>query len=146
MSSAFFYKDQFFYVSNAMFSALIDWGLEVGTTEAKSEKERHYVETLRQKTETFFPGYDLIIEEDFSELDERKFWARIFFDLAYMIFQRKIGPPDVDFWMYSAIGNAYLLGRMITRSVQEQELAWHPETQAKLDAEIFSKRGLNVRL
>ena len=146
MSSAFRYHDQFFYVSNRMFFRLIDLGLEVGTKVATNDAEKTFVTGLRQKNATFFPGYDLAIETEFPSLDERKFWARVYFDVAYLIFRREIGQHDATFWQHSTIGNAYLLARMITRSVQEEELAWHPKTLADIEGEEFSKNGVNVRL
>jgi hypothetical protein len=44
------------------------------------------------------------------------------------------------------VGDAYLLGRMITRSVQEEEMGWHPKTLASVEAEAFYRKGVNVRL
>jgi hypothetical protein len=75
---------------------LIGFGLEVGERSAEID-----------------------VEKSFASREERKFWARVFFDLAYLIFLREIGNQEVTFRQYSAVGDAYLLGRMITRSVQE---------------------------
>src|SRR5438552_4094939 len=110
MASAIKYHDQFFYVSNQRFSALVGFGLEVGERVAETEAERSYVLGLRKRSEAFYPGYDLAIESEFPSRDERKFWARVFFDLAYLIFGKEIGKEDTSFWQYSAVGDAYLLG------------------------------------
>ena len=146
MASAFKYHDQFFYVSNRRFSALITFGLQVGAKSASTETERSYVSGLRKRREAFYPGYDLGIESEFSSREERKFWARVFFDLAYLIFRKEVGKQDTAFWQYSAVGDAYLLARMITRSVQEEEQAWHPTTMASVEADAFYQKGVNVRL
>jgi hypothetical protein len=146
MSSAIKYHDQFFYVSNQRFSALIEFGLDVGTRITETEIERTYVSKLRARSADFYPGYDFAIESEFPNRDERKFWARVFFDLAYLIFRREIGTHEATFWQYSAVGDAYLIGRMITRSVQEDELGWHPKTMASIDADAFQQKGVNVRL
>jgi len=146
MASAIKYHDQFFYVSNQRFSSLIEFGLEVGEKAAETDAERSYVAKLRERFAGFYPGYDLAIEREFPSRDERKFWARVFFDLAHLIFRREVGNHEVTFWQYSAVGDAYLLGRMITRSVQEEELGWHPKTMASIEADAFHQKGVNVKL
>jgi hypothetical protein len=146
MASRISYHDQFFYVSNQRFDLLIAFGIEVGQRTAESEEERSYLTGLEGRKATFYPGYDLAIETEFPSRDERKFWARVFFDLAHLVFSRQIGNQENSFWQYSAVGDAYLLGRMITRSVQEEELAWHPKTIASVEADAFYKKGVNVRL
>lgn len=146
MSSAFKYHDQFFYVSNLTFFRLIEFGLEVGGRIAATDLEKAYVSGLRERSTAFYPGYDLAIEQEFPSRDERKFWARVFFDLAYLIFRREIGKHDVSFWQSADIGHTYLLARMITRSVQEEEQAWYPATMASIEAEEFSEKGVNVKL
>jgi hypothetical protein len=146
MASRISYQDQFFYVSNQRFHSLIEFGLEVGQKSAETDVEKSYVSGLRERCGAFYPGYDLSIEQEFPLQDERKFWARMFFDLAHLIFKREIGKHDATFWQYSAVGDAYLLGRMITRSVQEEELGWHPKTLASVEADTFYRKGVNVRL
>jgi hypothetical protein len=142
MASAFRYHDQFFYVSNRMFFRLIELGLDVGHT----DEEKAYVSGLRERNASFYPGYDLVIEREFQSREERKFWALVFFDLAYLIFRREIGQHDVTFWQYSTVGDAYLLARMITRSVQEEKAAWHPKTMAGIESEEFYNKGVDVKL
>lgn len=146
MASCISYQDQFFYVSNQRFHSLIEFGLEVGQRSAETDVERSHVAGLRERSTAFYPGYDLAIEQEFPTRDDRKFWARVFFDLAHLIFTREIGNQDVAFWQYSAVGDAYLLGRMITRSVQEEEQAWYPKTLASVEADAFYQKGVNVRL
>jgi len=146
MASRISYQDQFFYVSNQRFKSLIWFGLDVGEKSAENDAEKSYVSGLREKSNAFYPGYDLAIEREFPFRDERKFWARVFFDVAHLIFCRKIGNQETTSWQYSAVGDAYLLGRIITRSVQEEEQAWHPKTLASVEADAFYQKGVNVRL
>jgi len=143
MASSISYHDQFFNVSNARFDLLIAFALEVGERTATSDEERSYVLSLKEKKATFWPGYDLAIETGFPSKEERKYWARVFHDLAHLIFCRQIGNQDTTCWQASAIGDAYLIGMMITRSVQEQERAWHPKTIASVEAEAYFN---NIRL
>lgn len=146
MASRISYQDQFFYVSNSRFDALVDFGSEVGERTAISDEEKSYILRLKERKANFYPGYDLAIETEFPSKEERKFWARVFYDLAHLIFCRQIGNQDTTFWQYSAIGDAYLLGRMIARSVQEEEQAWQPKTIAGVEAEAYLQKGVNVRL
>ena len=146
MSSAIRYKDQFFYVSNGQFDSLVEFGLKVRQKTAETDAEKAYVSALRERRDAFFPGYDLAIEREFPSRDERKFWARVFFDLAHLVFRREIGKHDATFWQYSFVGDAYLLGRLLTRSVQEEEIGWHPKTIASIEADAFYQSGVNVRL
>jgi hypothetical protein len=146
MASALSYRDQFFYVSNRRFNSLMEFATEVADRTAATPQERDFISALKKKLPEFFPGYNFAIEAEFPSRDERKFWARVFFDLSYLIFTRQIGNQDVEFWQASACGDAYLLGRMITRSVQEEELGWHPKTIASIEADAFYEKGVNVRL
>lgn len=146
MASRVSYRDQFFYVSNQSFDRLFDFGIEVGERTAASTEEKSYIFNLKKRKSNFYPGYDLAVEKEFPSKEERKFWARVFFDLGYLIFCREIGNQDVPFWQFSDIGHAYLLARIITRSVQDEELAWHPKTLASLDAEAYHQKGINVKL
>ncbi|MES2571115.1 MAG: hypothetical protein V4710_13795 [Verrucomicrobiota bacterium] len=146
MASCISYQDQFFFVSNQRFSSLIEFGIEVGRRSAETATEKSYLSGLKERSDAFYPGYDLAIEREFPCREERKFWARVFFDLAYLIFRREIGNQAVTFWQYSAVGDACLLGRMITRSVQEEEQGWHPKTMASVEADTFYQKGVNVRL
>ncbi|MBN9689105.1 MAG: hypothetical protein J0M24_02610 [Verrucomicrobia bacterium] len=146
MASCISYQDQFFHVSNQRFYSLIAFGLEAAQRTAQTDAERSFISTLKQSSDAFYPGYDFAIEREFSCRDERKFWARVFFDLAHLIFCREIGNRDVSFWQSSAVGDAYLFGRLITRSVQEEENAWQPKTMASIEADAFQKKGVNVRL
>lgn len=146
MASAISYRDQFFYVSNQRFDSLIQFGIEVANRTATTYSERAVASVLEEKSRHFYPGYDFAIEEEFPSRDERKFWAKVFLDLAHLIFTRAIGNQGVSFWQASACGDAYLFGRLITRSVQEEELGWHPKTIASIEADAFHEKGMNLRL
>ncbi len=146
MASRISYHDQFFHVSNSRFDTLIEFAIEVGERTAISDGERSYILSLKERKDAFYPGYDLAIESEFSSKEERKFLARVFYDLTHLIFLRQIGNQDAIIWQHSAIGDAYLLGRMKTRSVQDEEQAWHPKGIAAVEAEVYFQKGVNVRL
>lgn len=146
MASCISYHDQFFHVSNRDFDRLIEFALIVAEKVAATDAEKACVSALHERRTAFYPGCDFAIESEFPSRDARKFWARIFFDLGHLIFRREIGHHEATFWQCSAVGDAHLLGRMLTRSVQEEELGWHPKTMASIEADTFQQKGVHVRL
>jgi hypothetical protein len=138
--------DQYLWVSNHRFTTLLAFALEVGSESARSEDERRYVDRLREFGQQAWPGISFDLNERFPEIAEKKFWAGIFHDVARRIFLRKIGNHEVAFWQTSAIGDAYVVARMLTAAVQAKELGWHPETENLREAEAFHSGGTNLRL
>jgi hypothetical protein len=49
-------------------------------------------------------------------------------------------------WQSSAIGDAYITARMLTRAVQEVEGAWHPDTEDSREAEARYSGQINIRV
>ncbi len=147
MSSSISYKQQYVSMSNQRFNRLLEFAIQTGYDTCKDDEERRFTIRLQHLDEhEFFNGYALQIEDVFPDIEERKFWARCLFDVAHLIFTRKLGLHDVEFWQASTIGDAYLFARMLTRSVQEEELAWHPDTMATIEAEAFYNGGVDVVL
>ncbi|MEO1131801.1 MAG: hypothetical protein AAFX40_03745 [Cyanobacteria bacterium J06639_1] len=146
MGSLFCYREQFVSVSNKRFDTLLQFAIEVGSNRSESHQERQFVENLRIKIDReFWNGYDIHIESEFPNIEERKFWAKCFFDIAHLIFLRKLGNQEVSFWQSSTAGDAYIVARMLTRSVQEEECAWHPETLDSNEAKGYYSK-IDVRL
>jgi hypothetical protein len=146
MASCISYKEQFIWVSNQRFAALIEFAIQIGEQTATTPDERAAVARLRKAGEAFYPGYDFHLDREFITLDERKFWARCFHDVARAIFLRQVGEHDTEFWQSGAIGDAYLIGRLLTQAVREVEQGWSPTTQDSLLAEEFYGRLTNIRL
>lgn len=145
MSSMISFKEQHIYVSNKRFNSLIAFATEVGSNSATTQQENLYVSGLKEKSETFYPGYDFEIDNEMASLDERKFWSKIFFDVSYLIFERKIGNQNVSFWQPSAIGDAYVFARLLLNSIHDEEQGWHPKTLADLEADAVRQNGLNIQ-
>jgi hypothetical protein len=135
--------EQFLWVSNQRLGNLIDFAIEVATQRASNPE---FTQRLRKyRDEEYFPGCSFDLAARFPTLDERKFWAGCFHDVARRIFLRQLGNHDVSFWQASAIGDAYVVARMLTRSVQEAELGWQPATEDGADAEAYRSGGVNLR-
>lgn len=146
MASDISLKDQFLWVSNQRLSTLIAFALQVGGEAARADTERGWVEKLRQFEEQAWPGIGLDLEERFPSVEEKKFWAQVFHDVAHRIFLRQVGNHDVTFWQSSAIGDAYVTARMLTRAVQEVENAWHPDTESTREGNAHNSGRINIRV
>ena len=143
MASEICIGDQFLWVSNQRLGNLIDFAIEVATQRAGNSE---FVERLRKfRDEESFPGCSFDLAVRFPTIDDRKFWAACFHDVARRIFLRQLGNHEVLFWQASAIGDAYVVARMLTRSVQETERGWHPATEDAADAEAYRSGGVNLR-
>jgi hypothetical protein len=138
--------DQYLWVSNQRFSALLAFALQVGGEAARTDEQRRYVDRLRQFEGQAWPGIGFDLEEQFPEVAEKKWWASIFHDVARQIFLRRIGHHDVTFWQTSAIGDAYVVARMLTSAVQAVEGAWYPETENTRESEGYHAGRINIRL
>jgi hypothetical protein len=134
------------WVSNQRLSSLIAFALQVAQETACKDEERGYVERLRRFEEEAWPGIGFDLDERFPLVEEKKFWARVFHDVARRIFLRQLGNHESTFWQSSAIGDAYVTARMLTRAVQEIENAWHPETENTREGEADYSGRLNIRL
>jgi hypothetical protein len=139
-------KNQFLWVSNSRLFNQIDFALQVGGEAARTDAERDSVEKLRQFQQYAWPGIGFDLDERFPTVDEKKFWSRVFHDVARRIFLRQLGNHEVTFWQSSAIGDAYVTARMLTRAVQEIENAWHPDTENGREDEAYHAGRINIRV
>lgn len=132
--------DQFVCVSNHRFTSLIEFALDVGGHAARTEVERGYIRSLIAFQQQGFPGIGLDLADQFPTIAEKKFWAGVFFDVARLVFLRKLGNQKVTSWQATLIGDAYIVARMLTRAVQLEELAWHPDTGDAAEAAAWRSR------
>jgi hypothetical protein len=51
----------------------------------------------------------------------------------------------INYCQSSAIGDAYIIARMLKRAVQEVELGWHPNTENIREADAHFGR-INIRV
>jgi len=138
-------KDQFLWVSNQRLSLLIAFALQIAEGTACTDEERGWVEKLRWFEDQAWPGVGFDLDERFPTVDEKKFWARVFHDVARRIFLRQLGNHEATFWQSSAIGAAYVTARMLTRAVQEVENSWRPDTEDTSEGDAYYSGRINVR-
>ena len=147
MASDICYKEQYFWVANRRLSTLIAFALEVGQKRAAPPEETEFVACLRREDEELlFPGCSFDLAERFPTLASKKFSARIFFDVARRIFLRQLGNQEIDTWQASAIGDAYLIARMLTHAIRDVEPYWVASSEDERLPEDFDGGPLNVRL
>ena len=121
----------------------LDWLYNRTTS---SEGEQAYIFRLKERKASFYPEYDLAIERESSCKEERKFWARVFYDLAHLIFCRQIESQDTTFWQYSAIGDATCWAGCLHGQSKKKSRRWHPRKIAEVEAEAYFQKGINIRL
>ena len=141
MSSCVFLADQSaFWVSNKRLSTLLEFGIQVASEGVLAADEPKWLEKLRQFNDTSWPGIDLDLDGRFPSIEEKKFWARIYSNVARRIFLRQLGNHEMTFWQSSAIGDAYLISRILTHAVQQVEAGWHSDSEDVEEGNDFSRQ------
>jgi len=146
MASQISLKDQFLWVSNQRLSTLIGFAVQVGGETAQSVEQRRWVEQLRQFDEQAWPGIDFDLDERFPSIEEKTFWARVFDDLGNRIFLRQLGNQEDTLWQSSAIGDTYIITRMLSHAVQEAKNSCPPGSVNPSENEGSSGVGINIRM
>lgn len=76
------FKDDMLHMNNFLFSRLIDFSIEIAE-QTPAAGELAFVERMKlMQDEVFWPGRGIDIRKDFPAIAERKFWCRVFFDVA----------------------------------------------------------------
>jgi len=110
MSSDICMGEQFVWVSNMELHRLIAFALEIAPARAETPEHRDFIVRLREfYDEQYFPGCSFDLIERFPTIQERKFWAGCFHDVARRIFLRELGSHDISFWQSATIGDAYII-------------------------------------
>ncbi|CAL2059211.1 hypothetical protein [Tenacibaculum sp. 190524A05c] len=126
MAGFIYFKEYEVIFNNRQFSSTITFVSEVARKLA-TENEMKYVKKMENNVENYWPGMCLDIETDFPELEERKFWSKMFYETAREIFERKIGVQDYFFWQTQRIYQIYGTGKVFEKAVKEVEPKWMPD-------------------
>lgn len=123
------FKEDSIPFSNRVFASTMILVTEVARKMA-TEKELPYVKKLEEiAVEGYFPGLCFDIEKDFPTIEEQKFWAKMFYETAREIFERKIGVHEYYFWQSKRIYLIYGTGNLFVKAVKEIEPRWYPDTR-----------------
>ena len=146
MASDIAIGDQYLWVSNQRLRTLVEFVVEVARGLERSTEEDDYVDRLNNWIEhEYWSGLTFDLAERFPTVDEKKFWAKCFFDLGRKIFFREIGNLDADFWQAGAIGESYMTARMLCFAIREQTGdTWYPETEDRKSSQAYFDR-LNIQ-
>jgi hypothetical protein len=126
MAGFIFFKDYEIIFNNRQFHNTITFASEVGRKIALTS-ELKYVEKMEDHVKNYWPGMMLDIETEFPELNEKKFWTKVFMETAREIFERKIGIQEYFFWQTQRIYQTYGTGIIFEKAVKEIEPKWVPD-------------------
>jgi len=117
MSSGFFTNHGSVIVTNQRFDALISFAVAVGRSIASTQEEASYAERLAAKQVHMYPGYDILVEEQFPIASERRFWAAVFSELAIHLAGETIGNPKPPHaWRKQASAEAESIARLFSNN------------------------------
>ena len=113
------YKDDSIMYNNHQFYSSFKMAIEY----ANGLEESVVSPYLEKMSELIEYRHHIQIEKDFN-IDESKFWAKIFHDVARKIFEKKIGVHEYNFWQTSRIFQLYGTGNLFEKAVREVESNW----------------------
>lgn len=122
------FKDRAVQLNNKQFSRLINFAIEIADAVRDPSTVRYVDHLTYLQAKVFFPGRGIEVEEDFPDIEERKFWAGILLDTSRAIFDRRIGVHDHSFWQAQAIHQAHATGLLFQHSVRESEPRWSADS------------------
>ena len=98
------------------------------------DEESSFVERLRTMNDTeFWPGRGIEIETDFPDVNEQKFWCRMFFDTARAIVHGTVGNADHTYWQAQAIHQAYSTALLFEHAVRTVDSDWRADTIDRIE-------------
>lgn len=132
------FKQEILPLNDIQLERLIDFGIWIAEDTAAAD-ERVFIERLKEmrvKTCLFMKVHGINIERDFTDIAERKFWSRVFFDTSRAIYARKLGVHEICGWQAQAIHQAYAAGLIFEHAAKETDPQWSAST---LDRREFDK-------
>lgn len=117
------------------FRNLLEFAIQTAQNMSLSDEERVELHRIKQMDDNgaFWPGRGWTIEDDFRQVDQCKFWARVFFNLGQAIFRRDVGDHSNFRWQTTMIYMSEGIARLFLASVQETEKGWFPAIRALQD-------------
>lgn len=119
------YNPGHLHVQNREARGLIEFAIE---TAQSYEEAASNAEEIRRIADwyggQFWDGMGIDVAELFPDIVARRFWCRVFFDLARRVFRREMGNRDVNFWQTKYICNAIIVGRMLLQAAKDIDPKW----------------------
>jgi len=147
MTSSFVSGKNYFYVANRRFDTLVSFALEVASELANEANEIASVGQLQRAFKNdFWPGCGIELDKFFTEQWERKFWARAFDEVAWRVFERRLGNQEDSSWQVSVIAEARVISIFLTELVWiEGEREWHPTRPKQDDPDSMKPDAKRIR-
>jgi hypothetical protein len=111
MSTEIYTECESLTLSNMMFRRVIAFARDYAREQITSEGELPWIETFAELEE--LAGQSVSVAEAFSSAEEVHFWAKVLFDCAQAIYDRKVGNQDNQEWQASTIWAVYSVARML---------------------------------
>lgn len=133
MACSIIFKAESVSFSNMQFSRLLDFGIQVARGTGTAADQRFIDRLSEMQGGYFWPGRGVDILEDFPELEERKFWSRVFFDVSRAIFDRTVGFHERQCWQARGIHKAHGTAMLFESSVRDEQAKWYAESRDRLE-------------
>lgn len=122
-----------FFVSTSRLFTLVDFALQIGRAAAKQDSQHSYVNAFWQWRQSAPKNAPLELDERFPSLDQKKFWAVVFRNVARRIYRRELGDHSVSHWQSRAITDAVNIARLLADEVHAEEPGWFFETEDEIE-------------
>lgn len=116
MSSLFFTRGESLVVSNHRFSSLIEFALTQAVKCVAQKVEDEFINSFIEISKSFYPGYDLDMEDTFKTTDERLFWSKVFLSVASAAEAGEIGNLDDRSWVSNFAADARMVSQLLLGS------------------------------
>lgn len=119
-------------MNNRSFDNAITFAIETARSAELPDDEAAMLERFAEEVDSgaYWPGRGIDIAEDFPNIDEQKFWARIYIDTARAVMDGEVGSQTNDSWKPRMIYLTYAIGRMFATAVRlQQGSVWWPDTK-----------------
>ena len=127
------FREREVQLNNRQFSNLIAFVISVAES-SRIDDESAFVERLKTMNDTeFWPGRGVEIETDFPNVDEQKFWCRMFFDTARAIAHNAVGNTEHKHWQAQATHQAFSTALLFEYAVQTVDSEWRADTLDRIE-------------
>jgi hypothetical protein len=119
------YNPGHLHVQNREARGLIEFAIDTARAYEEASSDAGEIRRISAWYENqFWDGMGVDVAELFPDIASRRFWCRVFFDVARRVFRRELGNRDVCFWQANYIGNAVIVGRMLLQAAKDVDPKW----------------------
>lgn len=113
------------HIQNREARGLIEFAIDTARSYGEAASDAGEIKRISDwYGDQFWDGMAIDVATLFPDIGSRRFWCRVFFDLARRVFRRELGNSDVSFWQAKYIGNAVIVGRMLLQAAKDLDAKW----------------------